>query len=105
VFSGPHLVGTVIAVPQGYERSLVARRIEPIADDASLHEARGQRWSWRLSLAGSWARGSGICGSARRTGCAPSPAGVEELAWLRQAAGDPVVVTQALAGRASGRSL
>jgi hypothetical protein len=30
---------------------------------------------------------------------------VEELAWLRQAAGDPVVVTQALAGRASGRSL
>jgi len=41
VFSGPHLVGMVIAVPQGYQRSLVARRIEPIADDASLHEARG----------------------------------------------------------------
>ena len=43
MFSGAHLVAVVIADPQGYERSLVARRIEAVAGDASLREALGAR--------------------------------------------------------------
>jgi len=76
----------------------MARRIEAVADHPGLHEAMGGR----MVLGG---RGRRELGGGLRDLRVRLPDRVhtftgraEELAWLRQALGDTVVVTQALAG-------
>jgi tetratricopeptide (TPR) repeat protein len=98
VFCDRRLVGVVIADPSGYEGSLVARRLEAVADDPSLNEA----------LRGSVVFQT-VSGRALEPGLRdlrvllPDPMAsftgrTDELAWLAQARTGPVVVTQALAG-------
>jgi tetratricopeptide (TPR) repeat protein len=98
VFCDRRLVGVVIADPSGYEGSLVARRLEAVADDRSLHEALG-----------GWVVFEPVSGRALEPGLRdlrvllPDPIAsftgrADELAWLAQARTGPVVVTQAIAG-------
>jgi trypsin-like peptidase/NB-ARC domain-containing protein len=98
VFSGEHLVAVVIADPSGYKDSLMARRLEAVADDPALHEALGGRMVLEA------VSGGPLGGELRDLRVKlPDPVAsftgrTDELRWLAQTGTGPVVVTQALAG-------
>lgn len=96
------IVGVVIADPSGYEASLVARRLEAVAGDPSLHEALHEALGISMAL-------EAVSGRPMEPGLRdlrvllPGPVATftgraEELRWLAETRKGPVVVTQALAG-------
>lgn len=98
VFCERRLVGVVTADPSRYESSLVARRMEAVADDSSLHEALGIHVVLEAVSGRPMEPGLKDLRALLPEPVASFTGRADELHWLAEARTEPVVVTQALAG-------